>query len=111
MKRDRRKTIKISPDLYSKLLDISRTLNCRHLYETIGKLVEVYEKVEVIQHILGAEDIDETFQMISEFLPKSQMQRRIAEANRFLDKLRQLGVPRSELNVISETIFKVIVRE
>ena len=106
-----RKTVKLPQDLYSKLVDISKTLNCRHLYEAIDKLVEVYEKVEVIQHLLRAEDIDETFQMISEFLPKTQMQQRIAEANRFLDKLEQLGVPRSELDVISENIFKVIVRE
>ena len=69
MERDHRKTLKLPPNLYSKLVDISKTLNCRHLYETVSKLVEVYEKVEVIQHLLGAEDIDETFQMISEFLP------------------------------------------
>jgi hypothetical protein len=91
------------------LQDLKDRLKCDHIYEVVSKLIQYYERLEILQHYLGCESIEHLFHEIEEMLPKSKKQLLVAKTNRYLDELRRLDVPQPVLNKLSETIFNVIM--
>ena len=79
-------------------------------YEVISKLLDYYEKLEMFQHYLGCETVEELFQEIEELLPRSKKQLIVAETNKYIDKLRRLEVPEHIINQLSEIVYPFILK-
>ncbi len=102
------RTVPVKVEDKDRLKDLSKRLGIKE-YEVIKKLLDIYEKLELLQHYLGCESIDDLFEEIESMLPKNKRQLLIAETNKYLDKLRNLGVPEQIATKLSEMIYPLIL--
>lgn len=101
------KWIGVKEEDWKRLKDISDRKGLK-LYETVSMLIKCYERLEMLQHYLGCESIEDLFREIEEMLPKSKKQLIIAKTNRYLDELSNLGIPMELRDKLSMAIFKVL---
>jgi len=102
------KTVGVKEKDKERLKSLSKKLNLKD-YEVISKLLDYYERLEMLQHYLGCESIEQVFEVIEEMLPKDRKKLIIAETNKYIDKLRRLEVPEYILNKLADTIYPIIL--
>jgi len=104
-------SIKIRKNDAETLKRIKQTLKCKHLYDVISELIKIYERLEMLQHYLGCETVQQLFYEIEEQLPKSKKQLIIAKTNKYLDELKKIGVSPILLDRLMEAISSIIFKE
>ena len=102
------KSIKIKKEDYYTLRKLKDQFNCE-FYEVVSKLIRIYDKLEVLQHYLGCESIDQLFEELEQLIPKSKKQLIVAKTNRYLEELEKLDVPKPILDKLSDMIYPVIL--
>ena len=102
------KSIKIKKEDYYTLRKLKDQFNCE-FYEVVSKLIRIYEKLEVPQHYLGCESIDQLFEELEQLIPKSKKQLIVAKTNQYLDELEKLDIPLPVLERLREVIYPIIL--
>jgi len=102
------KSIKIREEDYYTLKRLKKDFNCE-FYEVISKLIRIYEKLEVLQHYLGCESIDQLFEELEQLIPKSKKQLIVAKTNQYIDELKRLDIPLPVLERLKEVIYPIIL--
>ena len=101
------KNVAVKSEDKLRIKELSKRLNLKE-YEVITKLLDAYERLEILQHYLGCESIEHLFHEIEEMLPKSRKQLLIAKTNRYLEELEKLGIPVELRDKISMAVFKIL---